>query len=163
MSVICLVSFSETTLLGRYHPHLLQTLTKWSSKIQAVAPSVLLPSNRNAFSNDRQHLKNAVQLVNDHLTAHDKLLGRTQQWRGKGQRLGIEVREEPDHVDTEVFDDTDFYQQLLRDVIDARGTSGANDWMVIQKQKKAKKKVDTKASKGRKLRSIFNTSFYFQD
>lgn len=159
MSVIRLVSISKLTLLGRYHPHLVQTLTKWSSKIQAVAPSVLLPSNRNAFSNDRQHLKNAVQLVNDHLTAHDKLLGRTQQWRGKGQRLGVEAREEPD-IDTEVYDDTDFYQQLLRDVIDARGGSGTDDWMVIQKQKKAKKKVDTKASKGRKLRFIFNTSFF---
>lgn len=57
-------------------------------------------------------------------------------------------------VDVEVFDDTDFYQQLLRDVIDARGNGvgGGDDWMVVQKQKKAKKKVDTKASKGRKLR-----------
>lgn len=57
--------------------------------------------------------------------------------------------------DAEMFDDTDFYQQLLRDVIDSRGDNGGgttNDWMILQKQKKAKKKVDTKASKGRKLR-----------
>ncbi|KAF5369219.1 hypothetical protein D9757_010019 [Collybiopsis confluens] len=134
-----------------YHPHLVQTLSKWSSKIQAVAPSVLLPSNRNAFSKDRQHLKTAVQLVDEHLSTHNKLLSRTRQWRGKGQRLGIDL-EEGDDVDIEIFDDTDFYQQLLRDVIDARDAAGANDWMVIQKQKKAKKNVDTKASKGRKLR-----------
>ncbi|KAJ3982565.1 apoptosis-antagonizing transcription factor [Lentinula detonsa] len=138
-----------------YHPHLIQTLSKWSSKIQAVAPSVLLPSNRNAFSKDRQHLKTAVQLVDESLSTHDKLLHRTQQWRGKGQRLGIETQEgdDPDmDVELEIFDDTDFYQQLLRDVIDSRNESGANDWIAVQKQKKAKKKVDTKASKGRKLR-----------
>lgn len=56
--------------------------------------------------------------------------------------------------DAEVFDDTDFYHQLLRDIIDARGNSGNDDWMAVQKEKKAKKKVDTKASKGRKLRSV---------
>jgi len=63
--------------------------------------------------------------------------------------------EEQKEEDIDVFDDTDFYQQLLRDVIDSRGDNGsgtANDWVVLQKQRKAKKKVDTKASKGRKLR-----------
>lgn len=55
---------------------------------------------------------------------------------------------------TEVFNDTDFYQQMLRDVIESRGdgVDAAEDWMVLQREKKAKKKVDTKASKGRKLR-----------
>lgn len=64
---------------------------------------------------------------------------------------GIGGREDP-----EVFDDTEFYHQLLRDVIDARGngTGGNGDWMAVQKEKRAKKKVDTKASKGRKLRSV---------
>ncbi|KAJ3768383.1 apoptosis-antagonizing transcription factor [Lentinula raphanica] len=142
-----------STLESNYHPHLINTLSKWSSKIQAVAPSVLLPANRNAFSKDRQHLKNAVQLVDESLLTHDKLLQRTQQWRGKGQRLGIENLEgDAPEVDPEIFDDTDFYQQLLRDVIDSRNDTGLNDWMAVQKQKKAKKKVDTKASKGRKLR-----------
>lgn len=139
----------------RYHPHLVRTLSKWSSKIQAVAPSVLLPSNRNAFFKDRQHLKTAVQLVDESLSTHDKLLHRTQQWRGKGQRLGVETQEGGvADADVEIFDDTDFYQQLLRDVIDARNDAGTNDWMAVQKQKKAKKKVDTKASKGRKLRCV---------
>jgi protein AATF/BFR2 len=64
-----------------------------------------------------------------------------------------------DIVDPDVFDDTDFYQKMLRDIIDARGSGNKNeDWMLLQKQKKAKKKVDTKASKGRKLRFVH--SFY---
>ncbi|KAJ7132107.1 apoptosis-antagonizing transcription factor [Mycena epipterygia] len=140
-----------------YHPHLVQTLSKWSSKIQAVAPSALLPSNRNAFSSrNSQNLKSAVQLIDETLVDHRKLITRTQVRRSKGVRLGetADMEDEEGKVDIEVFDDADFYQQLLRDIIDSRGNNGpgSDDWMGVQKQKKAKKKVDTKASKGRKLR-----------
>ncbi|KAG2366961.1 apoptosis-antagonizing transcription factor [Suillus spraguei] len=139
-----------------FHPHLIQTLNKWSSKIQAVAPSVLLPSNRNAFSKSSQGLKSASQLVDETLVDHDKVLQRTRIYRGKGSRIGADKGDEGDEKEAqgnlEVFDDTDFYHQLLRDVIDTRGNGGNEDWMEVQKQKKAKKHVDTKASKGRKLR-----------
>ncbi|KAF9477766.1 TRAUB-domain-containing protein [Pholiota conissans] len=139
-----------------FHPYLLQTLSKWSSKIQAVAPSVLLPSNRGAFSKGNQNLKSVVQLIDDTLHENDKLLKRTQVTRVKKMRIGVqqeEVVDADDIVDPEAFDDTDFYQKMLRDIIDARGNRNKNeDWMLLQKQKKAKKKVDTKASKGRKLR-----------
>ncbi|KAG1811411.1 apoptosis-antagonizing transcription factor [Suillus subaureus] len=139
-----------------FHPHLIQTLNKWSSKIQAVAPSVLLPSNRNAFSKSSQGLKSASQLIDETLVDHDKVLQRTRIYRGKGSRIGVDKGVEGDEQDVqgdlEVFDDTDFYHQLLRDVIDTRGNGGNEDWMEVQKQKKAKKHVDTKASKGRKLR-----------
>lgn len=142
-----------------YHPQLVQTLNKWSSKIQAVAPSVLLPSNRNAFSRTSQHIKSAPQLIDETLADHGKVLARTIIYRGKGGRLGTSATDEDDtqaKEDREVFDDTDFYHQLLRDIIDARGNGpgGNDDWMAVQKEKKAKKKVDTKASKGRKLRSV---------
>jgi protein AATF/BFR2 len=150
---------AASALEHAYHPHLVQTLSKWSSKIQAVAPSALLPSNRNAFSSrNSQNLKSAVQLIDETLLDHRKLLARTQIRRSKGVRLGEtadQEEEEEGRVDPDVFDDTDFYQQLLRDIIDSRGNGpGNDDWMSVQKQKKAKKKVDTKASKGRKLRSV---------
>ncbi|KAI6044207.1 apoptosis-antagonizing transcription factor [Pisolithus marmoratus] len=138
------------------HPHLIQTLNKWSSKIQAVAPSVLLPSNRNAFSKSSQHSKSAAQLIDETLADHSKVLARTRVYRGKNERLRFEVTteaEQGENEDPTIFDDTDFYQQLLRDVIDSRsGSGGGDDWVTVQKQQKAKKKVDTKASKGRKLR-----------
>ncbi|KAK7889083.1 hypothetical protein WMY93_024643 [Mugilogobius chulae] len=64
-------------------------------------------------------------------------------------------------LDQDIFDDDDFYHQLLRELIERR-TSAAdpNDqvamgkqWLAIQKlRSKIKKKVDTKASKGRKVR-----------
>ncbi|KDR67972.1 hypothetical protein GALMADRAFT_129808 [Galerina marginata CBS 339.88] len=144
------------TLEHALHPWTLQTLSKWSSKIQAVTPSVLLPSNRGAFLKGGQNLKSVVELIEENLADHDKLLARTRVARVKTPRIGTPQEQNAQDADTpdpEIFDDTDFYQKLLRDIIDARGNGGKNeDWMVLQKQKKAKKKVDTKASKGRKLR-----------
>ena len=97
-----------------------------------------------------------MQLVDETLQGANrvKLLARTKVKRGKRVRVGKVVGEEDEEdPDMEIFDDTDFYQQLLRDIIDARERKGeVEDWMVVQKQKKAKKKIDTKASKGRKLR-----------
>lgn len=135
---------------------MVQTLTKWSSKIQAVAPSVLLPSNRGTFLKGSQQHKSAAQLIDETLVDHEKLLVGTQFSRGKKGRIGAPQESVvPDAADRDIFDDTDFYQKMLRDIIDARGdNNGGEDWMVLQKQKKAKKKVDTKASKGRKLRFV---------
>jgi protein AATF/BFR2 len=147
--------------LNSYHPHLVETLSKWSSKIQAVTPSILLPSNRNAFlAKSSQQLKSVVQLIDETLLDKDKLLARTHGRRGNSVPSddALDAAE-----DKEIFDDTDFYQQLLRDIIDARGTrTGGDDWMTVQRQKKAKKKVDTKASKGRKLRQVLFSTFALQ-
>lgn len=95
-------------------------------------------------------MKSAVQLVDEVLLDHSRLVSKTRVVRGK-VKAADEKEEDP-----EVFDDTDFYQQLLRDVIESRGegAGGADDWMALQREKKAKKKVDTKASKGRKLRYV---------
>ncbi|KAL9713773.1 rRNA-processing protein bfr2 [Leucoagaricus gongylophorus] len=141
---------STAKLEQSVHPWLVQTLGKWSAKIQAVAPSVLLPSNRNAFSKKSQNIKSAVYMVDEALSDYPRLLRKTRTARGKVKSEVDDGKEE----DIEVFDDTDFYQQLLRNVIESRGdgASGMDDWMALQREKKAKKKADTKASKGRKLR-----------
>jgi len=61
-------------------------------------------------------------------------------------------------VDLEAFDDSELYQQLLRDYIQAVGPGGNLDPAAVAamgrslSRKSKKKKVDTKASKGRKLR-----------
>ena len=123
-----------------------------------MAPSVLLPSNRGTFLKGTQQLKSAAQWIDESLADHEKLLARTQILRGKKGRIGALEEENADLLDTpdpDIFDDTDFYQKILRDIIDARRDNhGGEDWMISQKQKKAKKKVDTKASKGRKLRFV---------
>ncbi|KAJ6657900.1 hypothetical protein lerEdw1_001820, partial [Lerista edwardsae] len=64
-------------------------------------------------------------------------------------------------LDEEIFDDDDFYHQLLRELIERKTSSlDPNDqvamgrqWLAIQKlRSKIRKKVDRKASKGRKIR-----------
>ncbi|KAI9511548.1 apoptosis-antagonizing transcription factor [Russula earlei] len=140
-----------------YHPHLTRTLEKWSAKVAAVAPSALHPASRKRFSvagSMKEGVKSVGTQIEDMLCSEwPVLLSRTRLKRSKGPRVtdeGGEVVEE----DEEVFDDTDFYQQLLRDVIDSKGGGPGQvmDWTANQKRKKAKKIVDTRASKGRKLR-----------
>lgn len=64
-------------------------------------------------------------------------------------------------IDEEIFDDDDFYHQLLRELIERKtSTVDPNDqvamgrqWLAIQKlRSKIKRRVDTRASKGRKIR-----------
>ncbi|EIM80462.1 TRAUB-domain-containing protein [Stereum hirsutum FP-91666 SS1] len=162
-----------------YHKHLTQTLHKWSAKVAAVAPETLRSSNKNSFSAGKGGkasggVKGVGEQVDEILRADgEKVRKRTRVRRSKGSRVHLhlhlgEGEVEGEEVekgmgvdgdeDEEVFDDTDFYQQLLRDVIEAKGAGGgagggmSEDWMMMQKQRKARKNVDTKASKGRKLR-----------
>ncbi|XP_059991647.1 protein AATF isoform X2 [Lagenorhynchus albirostris] len=74
-------------------------------------------------------------------------------------------------LDEEIFDDDDFYHQLLRELIERKTSSlDPNDqvamgrqWLAIQKlRSKIHKKVDRKASKGRKLRTELYRSLFGQ-
>ncbi|OCH85789.1 TRAUB-domain-containing protein [Obba rivulosa] len=157
------LSSSASALEATYHAHLIPTLAKWSAKVQAVAPSVLLGA-RSAFTRDKA-AAGVVSMVDDVLRADGaKLLARTRTRRTRHARLPPLGASAPapapadaaDVEDAELFDDTDFYQQLLRDVIRARGGDGQGelDWMAAQRERKARRRaqVDTKASKGRKIR-----------
>jgi hypothetical protein len=143
------------------------TLAKWSAKVHAASPA-LHAAKRNAFSRRAEHAHGVVEQVAHALgDGAPALLARTRVRRGRGDG-GPEVEgkggegEGGEDGEEEVFDDTDFYQQLLRDVIDARADAGAGageeSWRMVQRQKeqkaRRKKAVDTKASKGRKLRSV---------
>ncbi len=155
------LSCSASGLEASYHPWLVDTLSKWSAKVQAVAPNVLLPDNRGSFMRDgKPSQAGLVSLIDDiFLSDGTKLVDRTRKRKDKHARIGAhrESGEEEERVDGEVFDDTDYYQQLLRDVLAARGGEGQGveqQWELQQRERRAKRKkaVDTKASKGRKLR-----------
>ena len=126
-----------SALQATYHPYLLQTLHKWSAKIQAVTPQALL-SSRNRFSTASK-TKSTVDLIQETLADHAKVVGRTRISRsttakridveGEGVTIGGDLDVEGRRIeceDIEVFDDTDFYQQLLRDVIDGRSAGDGN-------------------------------------
>ncbi|GJJ11265.1 hypothetical protein Clacol_005497 [Clathrus columnatus] len=141
---------------AQIHETDLSTLQKWSAKVQAVAPSALLPSSKVSFKGGPIHTKSAGELVDEALKASEKLIEKT---RCRVNRIGSiplqaadEEKDEND-VDEETFDDRDFYQSMLRDVIESKGGKEAIiDLYSNSKKQRKKKKVDTKASKGRKLR-----------
>jgi protein AATF/BFR2 len=65
---------------------------------------------------------------------------------------------------TEIYDDTDYYHQLLRELIE-RKSSDVTDpvqlgrkWLELQKlRSKMKRKIDTRATKGRKIRYVVHS------
>lgn len=118
------------------------TLTKWSRKVE-------LSSGKNALqSNKFKSLGQSAALqVNTVLADMERLTKRTKVDRSS---YGL------DDSHAWLFDDTDFYRLLLKDLVDRRmadSTAAAGlKWKAAASVSKQKKKVDTKASKGRKLR-----------
>ncbi|CAH0490551.1 unnamed protein product [Peronospora farinosa] len=55
-------------------------------------------------------------------------------------------------LDELMYDDSDFYQQLLKEFIESGGGGAGQDSMVRRTHRKKKKVVNRKASKGRQLR-----------
>jgi protein AATF/BFR2 len=133
-------------------------LEKWSAKVAAVAPSALLPASRKRFSlagSTKEGVKSVGTQIEDMFqSGWPALLSRARRKRSKGSHVTSEEGggDKGSDEDEEVFDDTDFYQQLLRDVIESKGGSG--QLMASQTRKKSKKNIDTRASKGRKLRFV---------
>ncbi|KIJ55379.1 hypothetical protein M422DRAFT_63477 [Sphaerobolus stellatus SS14] len=145
------------------HPTTLSILQKWSAKVQAVAPAALLTSNRISFKTGAGSYKSAGELVDEALRDSERWIKKTR-IAGKGVRLGAskeggeekegegEKEEDEDEVDEETFDDREFYQSMLRDVIESKGGKDVVQELYSNRQKKKKKPVDTRASKGRKIR-----------
>ncbi|KAA8896346.1 hypothetical protein TRICI_006912 [Trichomonascus ciferrii] len=130
------------------------TLEKWSRKIQSSSGAAALQNSK--FRS--LHQTAAVQ-VNSVLADMDRLVKRTRTNRSNYKPLG-QAEDSTNSVDAEenehIFDDTDFYRLQLKDLVDRRMADSTNTdiagikWAVTKA--KAKKNVDTKASKGRKLR-----------
>lgn len=147
------------------------TIQKWFDKTRLLGGKIKSKS----FSNFEQ---SALKQIEQILADKDRLIKRTQLKRSVYTILGKPEEEQTkeEHVpeetntpdenqknyDPEIFDDSDFYHQQLRELIE-RKTADIDDpiaisrqWLEIQKlRNKVKKKIDTKASKGRKVR--YNT------
>lgn len=109
-------------------------LTRWSSK-------VALSSGQNALNKLTALNQSAAAQVNAVLNDMERLVKRTQVDRSQA---GLSH--------PFLFDDSDFYRLLLKDLVDRRMADTATGGSIKWKVSKQKKKVDTKASKGRKLR-----------
>lgn len=100
------------------------------------------------------------------LSDKDKLRKKTQLKRSEYSIVGKTGTEEENddgrrtqEYDSEIYDDDDFYHQLLRDLIEYK-SSGITDPIQLSKQwiqlqnmrRKMKRKIDTRATKGRRIR-----------
>ncbi|KAJ0109840.1 hypothetical protein J7T55_004390 [Diaporthe amygdali] len=128
-----------------------KVLDKWSTRVK----------NTTATMNTRQlgaakGSQSLVSVLEDQMLNSDRLIKRTQVPRSCAPVQGAKkVTEDP-----RIYDDADFYQLLLKELVDQRtsdsgatGTSGVPTvrWTAI-KEAKTRKQVDRRASKGRKLR-----------
>lgn len=131
------------------------TLDKWSRKIQSSSGAAALQSSRFKSLNQTA----AVQ-VGAVLADMDRLVKRTQVNRNNYKVIGKEEQEQKEKSvdqseETYIFDDTDFYRLQLKELVDKRmndNSTASNGVKWAVSKTKNKKNVDTKASKGRKLR-----------
>lgn len=137
-----------------------QVIEKWNDKTR-LASGVVKSKSFAGF--ETSTLKQIEHLLLD----KPRLIKRTQIQRSAYHILGTplsESQEGEEHSkghpsNVEIFDDDDFYHQLLKEFIDRKASSITDPhqlgqhWLQIQKMRsKMKRKVDTKASKGRKTR-----------
>ena len=110
---------------------------------------------------------NIVTKIENALLRKKEIVSKTQIYRGDFEIYGV-VRPQPQDDGTitdlqlpEIFDDSEFYHQLLRELIEYKSNTDDNQSEITQKflelqkvRSKMKKRVDTRASKGRKTRYV---------
>jgi protein AATF/BFR2 len=128
------------------------TLEKWSAKVRGTTA---LPLTRKLNPTTTQSITSVLQ---DQLASSDHLVRRT-----KIPRSCAPIqRDQKLSEDPNIYDDGNFYQLLLKELVDQRRVESLNvpaaaangnalQWTAV-KEAKTKKIVDTKASKGRKMR-----------
>lgn len=141
------------------------TILKWYDKTRLMTGK----ANKGFSAFETSTLQQIKQVLSD----KERLLKRSQLKRTQYKILGKEEEEskETEEVDAhlknhdaEIFDDSDFYHEMLKELIERKSNlsnNGEGDdpiasgrrWLQLQKLRtKTKRKVDTRASKGRKVR-----------
>lgn len=129
-------------------PHRNVTLNRWAVKARGATT---LPE-RGVISRSAQQ-STLVDALQEHLSNRDRLLAKAHTPRSCAPlQLANGVTE-----DDKVYDDADFYGIMLKELLerkseDSVAASNIDLNFNVKREAKAKKNVDTKASKGRKLR-----------
>ncbi|KAL3895564.1 MAG: hypothetical protein SGCHY_004625 [Lobulomycetales sp.] len=133
-----------------------QILDKWSSKIKSAGGN----SGTQLKAVDS---KTTTQIANV-LADMDRLVKRTQLRRSEYSIIGEEPRDAAsEQYNSEIFDDQDFYAMLLKEFVESRQSADGLDPVAMSLSalqirdltrgiKKKRAGLDTKASKGRKIR-----------
>ncbi|KAH7409269.1 apoptosis-antagonizing transcription factor [Cadophora sp. MPI-SDFR-AT-0126] len=126
------------------------TLEKWSSKVRGTTS---LPITRKLNPSAPQ--QSITSLLQDQLASSEHLIQKTRIPRACAPvQRDAKLTEDPN-----IYDDGNFYQMLLKELVDQRRVESlagpaagkALQWTAV-KEVKTRKNVDTKASKGRKMR-----------
>jgi protein AATF/BFR2 len=123
-------------------------LSKWSTKVRGAEQLPLTKSFDQSSSS-----QSLIPYLKSQLMDSDRLVKRTQLPRACApQQAAKRVASDP-----QIFDDADFYQLLLKELVDQRMAdsqlnSTAKARWTAAREAKSKKIVDTRASKGRKLK-----------
>lgn len=129
------------------------TLEKWSSKVRGTTA---VPLTKKLNPTVTQSITSVLQ---DQFANSEHLIKKTKIPRSCAPiQRDAKITEDPD-----IYDDGNFYQLLLKELVDQRRVESLNapaagadsgnalQWTAV-KEAKTKKNVDTKASKGRKMR-----------
>ncbi|XP_012535391.1 protein AATF [Monomorium pharaonis] len=129
-------------------------IKKWNDKTRIVMGSL----NKDSGQTTLKQIEFAMSDIN-------KLRKRTQLKRSEYNIVGKALSNESNdgkriqEYDPEIYDDDDFYHQLLRDLIEYKSSDVTDSiqlskqWIQLQNlRKKIKRKIDTRATKGRKVR-----------
>nr|CAB3219605.1 protein AATF [Phallusia mammillata] len=159
---------NHENLFSSMRSHRNKTLNYWYDKTRLSSSKL----NSKSFSNFERPTVAQIEHV---MADRPRLIQRTQLKRSQYRVLGSLSQTNKEETDAEashdahlkqfneeIFDDDDFYQQLLRQLIEQKSsiitnttdsTEMTRQWLKLQRfHTKVKKVVDTKASKGRKIR-----------
>lgn len=104
-----------------------------------------------------------VSKIENAMLGKNEMIRKTQIYRGDFEIFGHDdTRPSPADEEVllpEIFDDSDFYHQLLRELIEYKSNVGDSQSEITQKfielqkvRNKMKRKIEVRASKGRKIR-----------
>ncbi|XP_050534349.1 protein AATF [Daktulosphaira vitifoliae] len=132
------------------------TIRFWNERTK-IASGKAAKSDFSAF--DQPTLMQIEQIMAD----KNRLIERTRTKRSK-YKIVDDSKSTNNDVDPEIFDDDDFYHKLLRDYIEKKSADITDpsqlgkQWLQLQKlRSKMKHKIDTRSTKGRKLRYTVHT------
>ncbi|KAM7354247.1 apoptosis antagonizing transcription factor [Cochliomyia hominivorax] len=132
-----------------FHSYRNSVLLKWDDRTKLLQPGA--GSKKKTFTEEYDIIKK----IDNALLNKSLLKEKSQTLKNNTQ---TDNSEEPT-INPNIYDDSDFYHQQLRELIEYKANTTSNmsevtkQFLELQKlRQKMKKKVDTRASKGRKLR-----------
>lgn len=155
----------QYSVISKWHDRT-KVLTPGSIKTQKQQGNIDVLRKIEGVLANREELIKKSQLLKGGYELFDKNTGTIEQKQSVASMNGEENDEAENLNDesiysTEVYDDTDFYHTQLRELIEYKTSSSSNanemakQFAELQKlRKKMKKAVDTRASKGRKIRYV---------